>query len=521
MDLDSNGDVYVVGQTRGAYPVTEGTDVDPNSGQFVHKLTPDLSQTIFSTVFGGSRGEPDIYVTAFLVNDCDNIYISGWGSNNPFLSGNNGYVSLNTAFLKTTPDAHQSFTDGSGFYLAVYTDDMSELLYATFLGSSSSIPHVDGGTSRFDKRGIVYHAVCSSCPVDDSSFPTTPGAWSEVNGSRGCNNAAFKFDLASLNARIRTNSPEFDQPNVVDACLPFKVAFENISVGGEIYEWDFGDGTDTVSFVRDTIFHEYLVPGTYEVRLKAIDSSTCAEEDEAFVTLNVHAANFEVSDDTRICGGDFAQLSASGGGTYDWRPGSSLSDRFSPFPKAFPDTTTTYYVRIVDQNNCVYNDSLTVEVVPEIKLDITTQTLQRCGEKPAIELINQSENYESIVWQIGEQSSEDGNSLIESLDDGDYTIHVSLFNQECVKNFTIPISIQKVFIPNIITPNNDGSNDQFVISASVPVSLQVLNRYGKEVFYSEKYTNNWDGEGLSPGIYYYQVTFPNFENCTGWVQLMY
>ena len=153
MDIDSNGDVYLVGQTRGPYPVTAGPRVDENSGQFVHKLTADLSETLFSTVFGGKRGEPDISITAFLVNDCDNLFISGWGS--PLLANRTSqYMRVTTSALQITSDAYQQGTDGSSFYLPVYTDDMSELLYATFFGTSSSMVNVDVVQSGFVRRGF-------------------------------------------------------------------------------------------------------------------------------------------------------------------------------------------------------------------------------------------------------------------------------------------------------------------------------------------------------------------------------
>ena len=45
----------------------------------------------------------------------------------------------------------------------VLTDDAKQFLYGTYMGGADSRTHVDGGTSRFDKKGVVYHAVCSGC----------------------------------------------------------------------------------------------------------------------------------------------------------------------------------------------------------------------------------------------------------------------------------------------------------------------------------------------------------------------
>lgn len=71
---------------------------------------------------------------------------------------------------------------------------------------------------------------------------------------------------------------------------------------------------------------------------------------------------------------------------------------------------------------------------------------------------------------------------------------------------TTPAISATFFIPNVITPNGDGKNDQFVIKGLdlYPGSqLEIFNRWGNQVYRSENYNNNWKGEGLSAGIYYY------------------
>jgi gliding motility-associated-like protein len=78
-------------------------------------------------------------------------------------------------------------------------------------------------------------------------------------------------------------------------------------------------------------------------------------------------------------------------------------------------------------------------------------------------------------------------------------------------------------IPNVITPNSDGFNDAFVIDhlSSGAWALSVYNRYGQQVYYSPAYTNDWDGDGLSPGVYYYalQHAFVD-ETYKGWLHII-
>ena len=69
-------------------------------------------------------------------------------------------------------------------------------------------------------------------------------------------------------------------------------------------------------------------------------------------------------------------------------------------------------------------------------------------------------------------------------------------------------------IPNIFTPNNDGTNDYFEIpclaTAKYPKSsVIVVNQWGNEVFKASPYQNNWegtyDGQALPAGTYYYII----------------
>ena len=88
----------------------------------------------------------------------------------------------------------QNNTDGADFYLAVFNQDMQSMLYGGYFGGDESPEHVDGGTSRFDKNGKIYQAVCAGCQ-GNNDFPTTPNVVSNTNGGPYCNLGAFKFDL--------------------------------------------------------------------------------------------------------------------------------------------------------------------------------------------------------------------------------------------------------------------------------------------------------------------------------------
>ena len=146
----------------------------------------------------------------------------------------------------------QSTTDGSDFYLGVFNPDASSLAYGTFFGGGISAEHVDGGTSRFDKNGNVYQAVCAGCG-GSSDFPTSMGAWSTTNNSTNCNLGAFKFDLGNITPAI-----SIPQPWV---CIPSSYQFDNLSSGGNVYEWDFGDGNSRTILPQRILIMHWAIRG--------------------------------------------------------------------------------------------------------------------------------------------------------------------------------------------------------------------------------------------------------------------
>ncbi len=210
VQTDRDGNPYIYGQTNGQYPVTPPIYTNPGSGMFITKMSPDLTKILRSTVFGSGRVPPDISPSAFLVDKCERVFVSGWGGNTN--STDEGAHGGSTLKMPVTANAYDKKTDGSDFYLAVFNRNLDDILYGTFFGghvqNSNGSPlaeHVDGGTSRFDFEGRVYQSVCAGCG-GSSGFPTTPGAFSRTNNSSNCNNALFKIDFENLNYRPSADS---------------------------------------------------------------------------------------------------------------------------------------------------------------------------------------------------------------------------------------------------------------------------------------------------------------------------
>lgn len=68
----------------------------------------------------------------------------------------------------------------------------------------------------------------------------------------------------------------------------------------------------------------------------------------------------------------------------------------------------------------------------------------------------------------------------------------------------------RLSIPNLFTPNNDGTNDLFVIEGLENYSspkLVVRDKNNHVVYQSNNYKNTWGGENCPDGVYNYEFTF--------------
>lgn len=715
IDLNATGSVFCYGQTAGHMPITPGVYNNVNSGQFLQRFSSDLSTLEFSTVFGSGSTNglviPNISPTAFLVNDCNNIYMAGWGgfvNSDPSI----GFWQSTTNGMPITNDAYQKNTSGSDFYFIVLNGDATELVYSTYLGGNSSKTHVDGGTSRFDKYGIVYHAVCSGCQFGNetggstSDFPTTPNAKSRFNASPNCNNAAFKFDLSSLRASFDTNNLALSTPGFNNVCFPDSIVFQNFSTGGKTIVWDFGDGTIVNQDDTDPRFliHQYQQAGQYRVKLKITDLSTCSQTDSITKVINYFKPNIVVGEDAKVCEGNSFQLTASGGVSYNWTSEDGTFSSSQQFPLVQPISATSYFVTVVDTDGCSKTDTLNLDVTQNVRASFQTYDLN--FSKPGYNNVcfpefmrfkNLSVNGETFIWDFGDgvtlaqtnndtvstihlfpqqgvynvklkainpntcnqadsvikkinyfkdqikvgldgeicegrtfQLTASGGSVyawstadntftssnhspvvqparttqyfvtvtdahdcvrkdtvqvtvLESVDlkwqhhfngnctdrpsvfvqnltpsaddvifhfdfgdgttsektevehlyekDGSYSLKFSAQKKFCSFEETVQLPVYGLFVPNVFTPEDSpGYNDNFEIgfgpekiapaTVGLPVQLVVFDRWGKKVFESPDYKNDWSGQGVVGGVYYIKLKVGDFADCKNWVHIM-
>lgn len=469
LEIDTDGDIYVTGQTMGNYPVSAGVYFNAGGKQFVHKMNPSLSTTYFSTVYGTNSASPNISPTAFLVDICENIYMSGWGRCASLGNPNPN----STLGMPVTANAFQSVNNvgqfpGCDFYFIVIEHDALSIIYGTFFGGSLSSEHVDGGTSRFDPNGTIYQSVCAGC-FANSDFPTTPGAWSNTNNSSLCNNGVIKLDFdVLLSVSSFTASP-------LSGCAPFIANFINQSTGANTYLWDFGDGSPQDTATQPS--HIYPNPGVYIVMLIAMNTGSCNLSDTAYATVTVTPPapinpviqfNSSGSCDSLLVSFT-AQFSA--GQIINWDFGDNTSDTGVSVSHLYVGVGTYIVTLIINDTICINADTATVTIIVSPALPFTvniqyTDTLF-CNSLSVLFTATSVSNA-TYFWDFGDMTSDTTNPAQHTYTiSGNYTVIVIVTDTICnaTGSDTIVINVPPFGIINTAIFYNPTVNCDSLVAA--------------------------------------------------------
>lgn len=493
IETDKFGFIYVMGTSEGNMPVINAAYSDPGAKQFISKLKPDLTEFIYSTVFGSTNAlVPNISPTAFLVDRCQNVYVSGWGG-----KANTGFSSGNTKGMPVTPDAIKLRTDASGsdFYFFVLKKDAAAQLYGSFFGQEDPPgrtppvtfgDHVDGGTSRFDQNGIIYQGICANC-FKSVPFPGTPGSWSPRNQSQGengaCNLGMLKIEMDFAGVRSGLHTSINGVSNDTSGCVPLQVDFSDTLKKGKLYYWYFGDGAGDTTTVPATS-HIYQKTGVYAVMLVSIDSTTCNIADTSYKNIKVGDNKVDLNFSSQKippCTNlsySFTNLSTPKEGTFQpgifmWNFGDntpSVIQTQNPVTHTFAGPGT--YKVTLSVNDSSYCNSpgdtvKTVRLSPEVKALFTTPT-KGCVPYNAV-FTNNSLGGLNFHWDFGDgTSSTEDNPTHLYTKAGTFNVSLTAFdstscNKTDVANFTItvsPIPIASFAYSPVVPKENTFTNFQ-------------------------------------------------------------
>jgi gliding motility-associated-like protein len=499
VEIDRNNYIFLLGQaTGGGFSVNNAIYSNPGSSQFVIKLNAALTTNMASTVIGNGSSQINISPAAFLVDICGNIYISGWGANILQATPLSG--------MPVTANAFQSTTTGFDFYLMVLQQNFSGLLYASYLGGPIAHEHVDGGTSRFDKNGVVYQSVCGGCG-GQSDFPTSAGAWSNTNNSNNCNNLVFKFDFQLI------PSAQFTSSNL-QGCQDLTVTFQNNSTQGDAYLWDFGNGDTTSLIFNPTV--TYTNPGTYEVFLYVTDSVCLLTDTAQIQILVLDSIYLNLPDTINLCNSAPFMLNADTQGTattYVWSAQNNLSNPLNaPEQSNILISTGGWYYCQASNGFCSALDSTFIQFDFPILASFSISDSAGCAPL-TITLENNSTLTSSFLWDFGngEQDSTTLNPTISYTQPGSYIINLSISDSICLGSAEQSIQINVgpslgITLENLITLCT--SQDTLISPAISGVPSQILWSSSNQFLDTLNTANSPELSLIDPasGWYYLQIS---------------
>ena len=200
-----------------------------------------------------------------------------------------------------------------------------------------------------------------------------------------------------------------------------------------------------------------------------------------------------------------------------------------------------YRVEITDGRGCVQYDSICTRAYPTPVIEITcdpADTLYLQNPDATFSFVNHSEDtlgVDHFFWTFEHDiTSTLENPVFTYVEQGTFYPTLTVYDDYgCDTVFTKEVYVNpvKLKIPSVFTPNGDGVNDTWVITLAsgndspgsggdenrntskndeTPLNayyktteLMVMNRWGRVVYHSTDYQNDWDGGGLHDGTYFY------------------
>jgi gliding motility-associated-like protein len=518
--LDSTGNIYVCGDTKSLASIASGgfqNTFGGNSDAFLIKLDPQGNR-VWSTYYGGIDAD---YGYDVCTDAAGRIYMSGITSGSPGAIASGGF--------------QNTYGGAADDAFLVKFDPAGNRLWGTYYGG----PLVDYGNGvSTDPAGNVF----LSGATESSTGIASGGSQNSYGGGF---DDAFLVKFDSLGSRIWSTyfgGTGFDygyhtatdrNGNVYLAGLTSS-AF-GISFGG--FQPTYGGGS------YDAFIVKYDAGGT----LKWSSYYGGGGDDEAF------ALTTSANGDVYLSGTTKSNSGIASGGFQDSLKGAT--DFFlSRFDANGQRKCATYFgkghesgssICVQDADN-VYLAGITTDTV-----GIASGGFQNssggssdgllvhmtgcCADvaPPAVSnhqtiyagqttMLDAGTGYTSYSWNPGGQTSQSisVNPAVTST----YTLTVTS-GVGCSSTFIVEVEVlqRKIIVPNIITPNGDGSNDSFIVQDLdfFPNSkLQIFDRWGKLVYNAAPYTNDWDGGNHSNGTYYYLLSFPDGRIYKGFLELL-
>lgn len=269
--------------------------------------------------------------------------------------------------------------------------------------------------------------------------------------------------------------------------------------GSPSFLWNTGATTALLSNVG---------PGTYTVQLRF--PTGCVQTIRRTVRV-LAAPALTITGESALCAGTTITLTAAAAGatSFRWSTGATTASVAVNQPG-------NYYVTATYGAGCVLTTQREVRPLAALPPTFTLGADTLLCEGDRLLLRGPIDSGLRYIWSDGSTAP---NLLVST--SGTYTLQIFTLcgEQTATRNITTQSCLT---IPNVITPNGDLDNEQLVIAGLFGEgwNLEVYNRWGRSVFATANYHNDW-GHNVSPGVYYLYLRRPTTGYLyKGWVEVI-
>lgn len=336
-------------------------------------------------------------------------------------------------------------------------------------------------------------------PVIDTSVVGSKDYWvtETVNGCESSRTKITVNILANPSAPMVTDY-QFCRNSTASALTAIgnNLLWYNSSTGGN------GNSTAPIPSTAQTGVFSFWV---------SQNNGTCESARAEIKVTVLPEPHSDVLENQSVCdGGDVTLDAGSGFVGYEWN---TVPPQYSQSIKV--KSPGKYTVKLTGNNGC------TAEQVVEVINGVTPIITNIKSGENFLEVFAESGNppyfysLDNVSWQTS--------NIFTNLKAGIYQIYVKSQTNSCTAISTSAV----LFIPNVITPNQDRFNDVWKvgnIEYFKNAKLAIYDRYGKRIFYTQDISKfNWDGfylgRTLPSDTYWYIIEIENSYTRTGWILL--
>jgi gliding motility-associated-like protein len=286
---------------------------------------------------------------------------------------------------------------------------------------------------------------------------------------------------------------------------------------GTSYAWNGPNGF--TSTLQNPTINNAVVNNSGSYTVVVTNSNGCTNSTSLTVSINPNTP-VTASSNSPICEGDNLTMNASAGSSYSWTgPNGFTSSIQNPTITNITTASSGLY-SVTVTNACGTGSSNTqVQVGQKPTAGIAvTQTVICEGDTVYLAANGGSSYYWYGPNGFNSILSNPTLNNFSSTNTGTYYL-VATNTDNCSDTTVVNLALNEstcFFIPSVFTPNNDGTNDTWVIEGLWQFPncvVKVYNRWGQSLFESKGYASPWDGtfEGNECPIadYYYIIDLKN------------